>query len=89
MSHRNLQIKYINEVDKEFLKKFWRLGDYHTPDVVIKKEPERVLEGIVEKIGKKLKADLAVILSTNESYIVDKRGTLNQEVAFYQKTYQH
>jgi len=89
MSQRNLQIKYINEVDKEFLKKFWLLGNYHTPDVIIRKETEEVLEEITEKIGKKMKADLAVILSANESYIVDKRGTLNYEIEFYQKTYQH
>jgi hypothetical protein len=89
MSHRNLQIKDINEIDKEFLKRFWRLGNYHTPNVVIKKKTESVLETITERVGKKLKADLAVILSTNESYIVDKRGTLNYEVAFYQKMYQH
>jgi len=86
MSQRNLAIKGSAEVDNEFLRGFRKLGDHITERVRIKKNTDKILEKMIQKIGKTTKADLAIVTATNESYI-DPRGTINQEITFYQKRY--
>ena len=86
MSHRNVQIKSVEEVSKDYLWNFRKLEDWRTPLTELDKKAESRLDRFIEKEAHKIKADLAVITSTNESYI-RKPATLDSEVTFYQKRY--
>jgi len=86
MSQRNLSIRGSEEVDNEFLRRFRKLGDYCTERLVIKKNTDKILEKIIKRIGQTTRADLAIVTATNENYMSPK-GTITQEVTFYQKRY--